>query len=143
MIAYIAIDKNECKQADGSAKTREMKTGCIFTQSGLDDEGKPVRDAESTTYFSQIGQLEDFSNLLYSETVKRGVDYAGQVVVIGDGAKWIWNLANDNFPNATQIIDLYHAKEHVYDVLRATTPNGKELYEKKEQLYKMLERRTI
>jgi len=77
------------KQPDGGARTREMKTGCIFTQSGLNDDGKPVRDPESTTYFSQIGQLDDFSKLLYSEAVKRGVDYAGQVVVIGDGAKWI------------------------------------------------------
>lgn len=95
------------KQPDGSAKTREMKTGYIFTQSGLDDEGKPVRDAESSTYFSQIGKLEDFGKLLYSEAVKRCVDYACQVVIIGDGAKWIWNLANDYFPNATEIIDLY------------------------------------
>lgn len=131
------------KQADGSAKTREMKTGCIFTQSGLDDEGKPVRDADSTTYFSQIGQLDDFSKLLYSEAVKRGIDYAGQVVVIGDGAKWIWSLANDNFPNATQIIDLYHAKEHIYDVLRTTIPNETELHTKKEQFYKMLENGDI
>ena len=127
------------KQSDGSAKTREMKTGCIFTQSGLNDEGKPVRDADSTTYFSQIGQLEDFGKLLYSEAVKRGVDYAGQVVIIGDGAKWIWGLANDYFPNATEIIDLYHAKEHVYDLLRAIITNEAELYAQKTILYKMLE----
>jgi hypothetical protein len=61
------------KQPDGSAKTREMKTGCIFTQSRLDEEGKPVRDPDSTTYFSQIGDLGDFSDLLYSESVKRGL----------------------------------------------------------------------
>lgn len=131
------------KQPDGSAKTREMKTGCIFTQSGLDVEGKPVRDAESTTYFSQIGQLEDFGKLLYSEAVKRGVDYAGQVVIIGDGAKWIWNLANDYFPNAIQIIDLFHAKEHVFDLLRTTITNEAELYSQKTKLYKMLENGNI
>jgi hypothetical protein len=127
------------KQPDGSAKTREMKTGCIFTQSGLDDEGKPVRDAGSASYFSRIGNLEDFGKLLYSEAVKRGVDYAGQVVVIGDGAKWIWNLANDYFPNATEIIDLYHAKEHVYDLLRTVISNDAELHSQKAKLYKILE----
>jgi hypothetical protein len=131
------------KQADGSAKTREMKTGCIFTQSSLDDEGKPVRDADSTTYFSQIGHLNDFSKLLYSEAVKRGVDYAGQVVVIGDGAKWIWNIADINFPNAVQIIDLYHAKEHVYDVLRTIITDKAELHAQKNLLYKMLESGNI
>jgi len=131
------------KQADGSAKTREMKTGCIFTQSGLDDEGKPVRDADSTTYFSQIGQLEDFGKLLYSEAVKRGVDYAGQVVVIGDGAKWIWGLANENFPNTTQIIDLYHAKEHIYDLLRSVFSNEAELHTHKNILYSLLEKGDI
>jgi len=131
------------KQANGSAKTREMKTGAIFTQSGLDDEGKPVRDTNSTTYFSQIGKLEDFSQLLYSEGVKRGVDYAEQVVVIGDGAKWIWNLANDNFPYATQIVDLYHAKEHVFDLLRFTIPDATELYLQKNRLYKLLEKGDI
>jgi len=131
------------KQADGSAKTREMKIGCMFTQSGLDDEGKPVRNADSTTYFSQIGQLEDFGKLLYSEAVKRGVDYAGHVVVIGDGAKWIWGLANDNFPNATQIIDLYHAKEHVYDLLRTVFSNEAELHTHKSILYSLLEKGDI
>ena len=131
------------KQLDGSARSREMKTGCIFTQSGLNDEGKPVRDADSTTYFSQIGQLEDFGKLLYSEAVKRGVDYAGQVVVIGDGAKWIWGLASDNFPNATQIIDLYHAKEHVFDVLRTVISNEAELCAQKRNLYKKLENGDI
>jgi hypothetical protein len=131
------------KQTDGNAKTREMKTGVIFTQSGLDDEGKPVRDANSTTYFSQIGRLEDFSKLLYSEGVKRGVDYAEQVVVIGDGAKWIWNLADDNFPYAAQIVDLYHAKEHVFDLLRLTIPNNAELHLQKNRLYKLLENGDI
>ena len=127
------------KQSDGSAKTREMKTGAIFTQSGLDDEGKPMRDVNSTTYFSQIGKLDDFSQLLYSEGVKRGVDYAEQVAVIADGAKWIWNLADDNFPCATQIVDLYHAKEHVFDLLRLTIPDAMELHSQKNQLYKLLE----
>ena len=131
------------KQPDGIAKTREMKTGCIFTQSCLNDDGKPVRDEESTTYFSQIAQAEDFGNLLYSEAIKYGVDYAEQVVVIGDGAKWIWNLASDNFPNATQIIDLYHAKEHVFDLLRFIISDTAELHTQKNQLYKLLENGDI
>jgi hypothetical protein len=71
------------------------------------------------------------------------VDYAGQVVVIGDGAKWIWNLSNDNFPGATQIIDLYHAKEHVFDVLRTVISNETELHTQKNRFYKTLENGDI
>ena len=131
------------KQPDGSAKTREMKTGCIFTQSGWDDEGKPVRDADSTTYFSQIGELEDFSDLLYSEAVKRGVDYAYLVVVLGDGSKWIWNLAKENFPNAVQIIDLFHAKEHICDLLKKHFSDEAIIQVTTNVMYKLLENGDI
>ena len=131
------------KQPDGSARTREIKTGCIFTQSYVDSEGKPVRDQDSTSYFSQIGQLEGFGELLYSEAVKRGVDFAEKVVVIGDGAKWIWNLANNNFPGATEIIDLYHAKEHIFDVLSAFVTDNARLQEQKSCFYAMLENGDI
>lgn len=71
------------------------------------------------------------------------MDYAGKLVVIGDGAKWIWNLANDNFPYATQIIDLYHAKEHVFDVLRTVISNATELQIQKSRFYVMLEKGDI
>ena len=54
-----------------------------------------------------------------------------------------WNLANDNFPNATQIIDLYHAKEHIFDLLRTVISNETELYVQKHLLYKMLENGDI
>lgn len=131
------------KQPDGSARTREIKTGCIFTQSGVDDKGKPIRDPDSTTYFSQIGQFELFGELLYSEAVKRNIDFAEKVVVIGDGAKWIWNLANNNFPGATEIIDLYHAKEHLFDLLRTFITDKTQLHEQKSHFYTMLENGNI
>jgi hypothetical protein len=131
------------KQPDGSAKTREMKTGCIFTQSGVDKDGKPVRDPGSTTYFGQIGGLDQFSELLYSEAVKRGVEYAEEVVVLGDGAKWIWNLANENFPGAIEIVDLYHAKEHVCGVIKKLIPDIKKQHETQDKLFALLDAGNI
>jgi hypothetical protein len=127
------------KQLDGRAKSREMKTGCIFTQRGVDKDGKPLRDPKSTTYFARIGTLDEFSSLLYSEAVKRGVDHAEHVVVIGDGAKWIWNLANENFPSATQIVDLFHAKEHIFDVVQTVISDPQQRQIKKEELYVIIE----
>ncbi|MCL2768424.1 MAG: ISKra4 family transposase [Synergistaceae bacterium] len=108
------------KQEDGTAKTREAKLGCIFTQTGLNDKGEPVRDKNSTTYFGAIETSDEFGKRLYMEALQRGVTSAKKVVVLGDGAKWIWNLADDNFPGAVQIVDLYHAKEHIYDFIKDT-----------------------
>jgi hypothetical protein len=127
------------KQADGSAKTREMKLGCIFTQTGTDDDGHPVRDKDSTTYFSSIEQADDFGGRLYAEALRRGVGRAEKIVVIGDGAKWIWNLANLHFPSAVQIVDLFHAKEHIWNLIRTVVPDGNVQTEMKKRLYGLLE----
>lgn len=127
------------KQPGGNAKTREMKTGCIFTQSGTDNDGNPVRDKDSTTYFSRIGTADEFGPLLYSEAAKRGIDRAETVVIIGDGAKWIWNIASDNFPSAIQIVDLFHAKEHISDLIFAIISDPQEQRARREELYAILE----
>ena len=113
------VNGRKGKQEDGTAKTREAKLGCIFTQTKTNEENEPVRDKNSTTYFGAIETSESFGKRLYMEAVHRGVDSAAKVVVIGDGAKWIWNLAMDNFPNAVQIVDLYHAKEHLGEFVKA------------------------
>lgn len=65
-----------------------------------------------------------FGWLLYQLARDGGLEHAQQVVVIGDGAPWIWNLAAEHFPGAVQIVDLYHAKEHVWDVANAVFSCG-------------------
>jgi len=62
--------------------------------------------------------------LLYQLALHGGLEQAQQVVVVGDGAPWIWNLAAEHFPGAVQILDLYHAKEHVWDVAHAVFGRG-------------------
>ncbi len=105
------------------AKTREVKIGCVFTQSGLDSQGRPHRDPQSTSYVAAIEATEAFGRRLYAEAFKRGVQKAQEVVVLGDGAAWIWNLAGEHFPQATQIVDVYHARQHLYE-LRGLVPPG-------------------
>jgi hypothetical protein len=107
------------KGEDGQAKTREAKLGCVFTQTMLDEKGCPIRDEASTSYVGAIETAEDFGNRIYAETVRRGIDKAAEVVVLGDGAPWIWNIADECFPGAVQIIDLYHAREHYWKAGRA------------------------
>lgn len=101
------------KAADGIARTREAKLGAVFTQTTTDAEGHPLRDPASTTYLGKIEAVEDFGPRLYAEAVRRGVERAKQVVFIGDGATWLWNLAEEQFPGAVQIVDYYHAAEHL------------------------------
>jgi hypothetical protein len=112
------------KQPDGSAKTREVKLGCVFTQSALDERGRPVRDPDSTTFVGKIEPAEQFGERIFSEAVQRGLDQARRVVVLGDGATWIKNIAETHFPGATQIIDLYHAREHVAALAKALYPDN-------------------
>lgn len=101
------------KQLDGSAKTREAKLGCVFTQTTTDEEGRPVRDPDSTSFAGAIETAEVFGKRIYAEAVRRGLLHADKVVVLGDGAEWIRNLVELHFPHATQIVDLYHTREHV------------------------------
>jgi hypothetical protein len=102
------------KNPDEPSHTREVKIGCVFTQTGLDDAGRPVRDEASTTYTGAIETAENFGRRMYTEAVQRGWDHAKLRVILGDGAVWIWNIADREFPGAVQIVDLYHAREHLW-----------------------------
>jgi len=107
------------KGEEGEGKTREVKLGCVFTQTGVNEKGFPVRDEDSTSYVGAIEGPGPFGNRLYAEALRRGLEKAEQVCVIGDGAPWIWNLAEEHFYGAIQIIDLYHAREHYWNVARS------------------------
>ena len=54
-----------------------------------------------------------------AEGIRRGAGHVRQLTVIGDGAAWIWNLAAATFPEATHIVDLYHAREHLHSLTRS------------------------
>jgi len=113
------------KQADGSAKTREAKLVTIWTAESRDEEGKPVRDPGSISYSAAIESaatldtspdLSDFAARVQREANRRGFADAQRQAVLGDGAAWIWNTASELFPQATEILDRFHAKEHLSQV---------------------------
>ena len=113
------------------ARTRECKIGCVFTQTTVDAEGWPIRDPDSTTYVGAIQTAEEFGFRIYTEAWRRGWEWATEKVVIGDGAAWIWNLAEQHFPGAIHIVDLYHARQHLWNVaalLHAHDPAAKKLW---------------
>jgi len=108
------------KQADGTAKTRQIYLGCVFTQHQMDPEGNPVRDYESTTYVSSFKPIDEFGPLLRQEAVRRGMGSAGTVVLLIDGAAGLENMGRLCFKDCVQIVDFFHALEHASLVLEAS-----------------------
>ena len=115
------------KQADGTAKTREVKLCTVWSAEGRDEEGVPVRDAGSVSYSAAIesaatrdtdARCSAFARRVEREARRRGFDRARRQAILGDGAPWIWNLAAEAFPAATQIVDRFHAKEHLSAVAK-------------------------
>jgi len=91
----------------------------FFTQDKLDAKGYPVRDRASSSYIATFEPAAAFQRLVRAESIRRGADHVRQLTVIGDGATWIWNLAAATFPEATHIVDLYHAREHLHSLTRS------------------------
>jgi hypothetical protein len=106
------------KGEDGRARTREVKLAVFFTQDKVDDEGYPVRDRESSSVIATFEPAGTFAGLVKAEGIRRGADHVRQFTILGDGAPWIWNIATAKFPEATQVVDLFHAREHLHDLAR-------------------------
>ena len=107
------------KGEDGRARTREVKLAVFFTQDKLDEKGYPVRDRASSSYIATFEPAAKFADLVKAEGIRRGADHIRQLTIIGDGAAWIWNISAATFPEATQIVDLYHAREHLHSLARS------------------------
>lgn len=134
-----ALAGREGKQADGTAKTREAKLGCVFTQTKPDAEtGLPVHDPDSTTYTGSFQTAEEFGGRLRREALRRGVDRAVKIVLLGDGAAWIWELARVNFPLAIWIVDLYHALERLHELCQGLSAGPSSWAERTETKWKDL-----
>ena len=124
------------KQPDGSAKTREIKLATTWTAETRTADGLPERDPGSVSYSAAVEsaasrdtdpQPAAFPQRVHREAQRRGFDTAARQVVIGDGAPWIWNVADELFSDAIQIVDIYHAKGHLCDVAKAIYGPGTDL----------------
>ena len=110
------------KQADGSSKTREAKMCDIGEANRRSKKNLPIKDPGSVTYTASIESAAQkdtdqersaFARRVEREATRRGVATAARLVVIGDGASWIWNLAGELFPQVICIVDRFHAKQHL------------------------------
>ena len=124
------------KQPDGTAKTREVKLCTVWSAEGRDEKGTPVRDKGSISYSAAIESAAQkdtdkapsaFAARVEREATRRGFDRAARRAVLGDGAPWIWNLATEYFHGAIQIVDRFHAKQHLSEVAKSIDGAGSDL----------------
>jgi hypothetical protein len=109
-------------------------------QRGKTQSGRPVITERGFVATRQ--GLDAFREQLYAEALRRGLAQAKEVLVIADGAVWIWNLVDDRFKGAQQRVDLYHVKSHLWALANEMFGQGtKEARAWVLPLMKMLERR--
>lgn len=116
------LEGRKGRQEDGSAKTREVKLGAVFTQHTVDQEGRPMRDHESTTYVGGFQNAHDFGLLLRQEARRRAIGAAKQVIFLSDGAAWAEEIPRQCFTGAVSILDFYHAAERVHQLAGLLEP---------------------
>jgi hypothetical protein len=100
----------------------EIKVGCCYQTRSRPDRTRPEEleiRAHSASYVTALEEAQTFGWRLWAEALRRGVLSSDEVVVLGDGAHWIWNIATTHFPRATQILDWYHASEYVWHAASA------------------------
>lgn len=106
----VAMDGVRILGTDGAG--REVKVGVVVPVAA-DERRQPA------SYAAGLEPAAAFGQRLALEAHRRGLEHAGHVAVLGDGAAWIWTLAAEHFPHATQIVDWFHASERVWDLGRA------------------------
>jgi len=109
---------------------RELKTLCWYEVSPASTRQWPSRykerigelealKATNIRYHCDMQDAESFSTLLWATGCHYLADRAQELIFVCDGAKWIWRLIEDNFPEAIQILDWYHAVEYLTPVAQA------------------------
>ena len=103
---------------------REVKTGVLLLPSERVETTPGRRSVVRRFLVTCLGEADEIFRRLYAQLREMGwVGSHTVVVIVGDGAEWIWNLADPYFPGAVQIVDLYHARQHLWELARRLYPN--------------------
>jgi hypothetical protein len=101
---------------------RDLKVGAWFESDAPPPE-EPLEDwdvqARNLTYYCDFAEAKEFGKLLWATGIQREALKAKEMIFLGDAAEWIWNLAHEHFPRAVQIVDWFHAAEHLELVAKA------------------------
>lgn len=117
-------------EADGSMLLirhegyKEIKLGMIFKDSQIINKDKERHIICEKDYVACLGTAEEFKKMLWAAAIRNGYQDVKEVVILGDGSKWIWNIATELFPDAVFILDYYHFKEHVHGCAKVVYPEN-------------------
>lgn len=115
-------------EADGSMVSiryegwKEIKLGIVFKDSKIINKDKERHIIIEKEYTAYVGSAEEFKKQLWATAVRNGLEEVKEVVILGDGAQWVWNIAKELFPEAVFILDYYHFSEHVYECANIMYP---------------------
>lgn len=127
---YGAIDAAKVHiRDDNERQWRDLKVGAWFEAAGqppTSPDGEWSIQAKNIHYYTDICPAHEFGSLVWSSGVAHDAQLAHELVMLGDGAEWIWNLVAAHFPQATQILDWFHASEHLMPVAQAVFASEEE-----------------
>jgi len=103
---------------------REQKTGIVMRTDhrATTQSNRPIVLEKSVV--SHQGEWDGLAKKLHAEALRCGAATAREVFVVADGGIWIWNLAAERFSHATELLDFYHASEHLWTVAKALYGEG-------------------
>jgi len=134
-ILYILMDGSAVNtriQDENGSTWKEMKLGLTFLDKDV-IRRKNKRESGIITkkeYVTYLGSVDEFKKLLFESAASAGYGKVKNVVVIGDGAHWIWNMCKELFPDAECILDFYHLSENVYNYAKELYPNDENNYKR-------------
>jgi hypothetical protein len=122
---YISVDGVTVHLEEQGWKNQWL--GALYTTKASISPKRPdvleVR-TQQASFYTDLGDTKRFGEHLWLEAQRRGIAQAQRLIVIGDGAHWIWNLAEEHFPNAIQILDWYHASAYIWQAAHALYGEG-------------------
>jgi hypothetical protein len=119
---YISVDGTTAHLQEG---WKEVKVAAIYETEAIPQaDGTTVVRAVNITYVVSFENAPTFARYVYLEAARRGLEHAEEVVVLGDGAEWIWNRIARFCDRPVEIVDFYHASEHVWQAGQALYGEG-------------------
>lgn len=132
-ILYILADGsavNTRVQDEGGSTWKEMKLGLTFLDKDIIKRKNDSAIITKKEYVTYLGSVNEFKKALFDSAARAGYGKVKKVVVIGDGAHWIWNMCKELFPDAECILDFFHMTENVYDYAKELFSNNEKKYTK-------------
>lgn len=122
---YIMTDGlqvNTRVEDENGSTWKEMKLGLIFCDKDVIKRGDENHIITKKEYVSYLGSVSEFKKVVFAAAARAGYGKIREVVVIGDGAQWIWNMCEELFPDAVQVLDFYHLSENTHNYAKFLYP---------------------